>query len=138
MRVNRNRLDLRSLLVGVPCVITTGSTSVRILHGHHSVEMGMYLNGVGMRPITEDRLLRIETVKGIPVHWLHLDKLAPRRLYTVLVTSPGRMHEETEPHFTGMPGWQISDDTPDPGPDETRSGGQGWNLLGKLLGRRGE
>lgn len=136
MRVNRNRLDLRSLLVGVPCVIITGSTSARLLHGPHSVEMGLYLNGVGMQPIFRDRLLHIETVKGSPVYWLHLDRLTPRRLYTVRVTDPGRMFEEAvDSHFTGMPGWQISDDTPDSTPEETGSSSQDRTLIDKLLGR---
>jgi hypothetical protein len=141
VRVNNGRLDLKSLNVGKPCTITTGSASIKLVHTGQTIEMGLYLKGVGMQPILEDRLMRIEHDRGFPVYWLHLDRLAPRRLYTVLVTSPPRMHEEAmDPRSTGMPGWQISDDTPgrDPYPGEMESGGRSWNLLGKLLGRRGE
>lgn len=133
MRVNRNRLDLKTLIAHVPCMITTGSSSIRILHGSHSVEMGMYLTGVGRGPISSDRITSIqdERGKGHPTYWLHLDRLAPRRLYEVLVTS-----READ----GSPGWQISDRTPEHGaePDGMQSGGQSWSLLARLLGRRGE
>ncbi|WGV35892.1 hypothetical protein SEA_FRANKENWEENIE_206 [Streptomyces phage Frankenweenie] len=141
MRVNTGRLDLKSLNVGEPCIITTGGSSIKLVHTGQTIEMGLYLTGVGMQPLADDRLLRIEHVKGFPVYWLHLGKLAPRRLYTVLVTSPPRMHDEAMgPRFSGMPGWQISDDTPGSGPQpgEMESGGRSWNLLGKLLGRRGD
>lgn len=133
MRVNRNRLDLKTLIEHMPCTITTGSSSIRILHGSHSIEMGMYLNGVGMGPISSDRITSIqdERGKGYPTYWLHLDKLAPRRLYEVLVTS-----READ----GSPGWQISDKTPEheTEPVGAQSGGQSWSLLARLLGRRGE
>lgn len=141
MWVNNGRLDLKSLNVGQPCTITTGGSSIKLVHTGRTIEMGLYLKGVGMRPILENRLLRIETDKGVPTYWLHLGMLAPRRLYTVLVTSPGRMNDEAmDPRFSGMPGWQISDDTPErePYPGETRSGGRSWNLMGRLLGRGGE
>lgn len=141
MRVNRNRLDLKSLNVDEPCTITTGGSSIKLVHTGWTIEMGLYLKGVGMQPLADDRLLRIEHDRGFPVYWLHLDKLAPRRLYTVLVTSPPRMREEAvDPGFAGMPGWRISDDTPgrEPYPGKMEPGGRSWNLLGKLLGRRGE
>lgn len=129
MQVNAGRLNLKSLIVGQSCTIATGTSSVRLIHLGTTVDFSLYLKGVGQRPILEDRLLRIENVKGQYKYWLHLDKLAPRRLYTVLVT--GRSED-------GMPGWQISDDTPgrEPYPGEAESGGQSWGLLGKLLGGR--
>lgn len=140
MRVNNGRLDLKSLNVGQVCTITTGSSSIKMQHGPHTIEMGLYLKGVGMQPLRDDRLLRIEHIKGFPAYWLHLDRLAPRRLYTVLVTSPARMHDEAmDPRFSGMPGWQISDNTPGEPPEtEKESGGPSWGILGRLLGRRGE
>jgi hypothetical protein len=140
VRVNNGRLDLASLYVGEPCTITTGSSSIKLVHATQSIEMGLYLKGVGRGPIEDGRLLRVETVKGRPIYWLHLDKLAPRRLYTVLVTSPGALHGEAmDARYTGMPGWQISDNTPGgPSAGEAESGGPSWGLLGRLLGRRGE
>jgi hypothetical protein len=142
VRVNSGRLDLKSLVVGEPCTITTGGTSIRMVHTGRSIEMGMYLNGVGMGPIRDDRLLRIEDEhgKGFLTYWLLLDRLAPRRLYTVLVTNPGALRDEAEDaRLAGMPGWQISDDTPglEPEPGDLKSGGPGWGLIGKLLGGRG-
>jgi len=141
VRVNNGRLDLKSLNVGEPCTITTGGSSIKLVHTGHTIQMDLYLKGVGMQPLIDDRLMRIEHNKGFNTYWLHLNNLAPKSLYTVLVTSPAKMHEEaTDPRFSGMPGWQISDDTPgrEPYPGETESGGRSWNLLGKLLGRRGE
>ena len=139
MRVNTNRLDLKSLIVGEPCTITTGSASIKLVHTGRTIEMGLYLTGVDMQPLMEDRLMRIEHDRGFPVYWLHLDKLAPRRLYTILVTSPPRMHDEAmDPRFAGMPGWQISDDTPTgkPPAGEAESGGRSWSALARLLGGR--
>src|SRR5690606_31735355 len=70
-----------------------GGASIRMVHTGRSIEMGMYLNGVGMGPIRDDRLMRIEDEhgKGFLTYWLLLDRLAPRRLYTVLVTDPGAL-----------------------------------------------
>lgn len=132
MRVNNGRLDLKSLYVGEICLITTGGSSIQIQHGSHTIQMGLHLKGVGMGPIGSNRITSVqdEHGKGFPTYWLHLDKLAPRRLYEVLVTSRGE---------NGMPGWQISDRTPDaqPEPAAMKSGGASWNILGKLTGRRG-
>jgi len=135
MRVNNGRLDLKSLHVGVACTVTTGSSSIKLQSGSHTIEMGLYLKGVGMGPIRDDRILSIqdERGKGFLTYWLHLDKLAPRRLYEVLVTDLDE---------SGMPGWQITDRTPGIEPESIRPdsspGGRSWNLLGKLLGRRGD
>jgi hypothetical protein len=132
MRLNKGRLDLKTLYVGETCQITTGSSSVRIQHGSHTIEMGLDFKGIGMGPIRDDRIMSIqdERGKGFFTYWLHLDKLAPRRLYEVLVT---------DRDDSGMPGWQISDRTPamEPDPAEIRSGESGWSVLGKLLGRGG-
>lgn len=142
MRVNNGRLDLKSLNVGQVCTITTGSSSIRMEHSPHTIEMGLYLKGVGMQPLRDDRLMSVqdEHGKGYSTYWLHLDRLAPRRLYEVLVTSPAGLHDEAmDPHFTGMPGWRISDNTPgEPPESEKESGGPPWGILGRLLGRRGE
>lgn len=133
MRVNNGRLDLKSLYVGEICLITTGSSSIRIQHGSHTIQMGLHLKGVGMGPIRSNRITSVqdERGKGFFTYWLHLDKLAPGRLYEVLVT---------DRDGDGMPGWQISDRTPDMQPDQAamKSGGAGWGVLGRLLGRRGD
>lgn len=142
MRVNNGRLDLKSLVVGEPCTITTGGASIRMVHTGRSIEMGMYLNGVGMGPIRDDRLMRIEDEhgKGFLTYWLLLDRLAPRRLYTVLVTDPGALRGEAEDaRFTGVPGWRISDDTPglESEPGDLKSSGPVCGLIRKLLGEKG-
>lgn len=119
MRVNANRLDLGSLREGERCTITTGTAWIKLMHGRNVIDMGIYLTGVDMRPLSDPGLM---TREG-GVHWLHLTKLAPRRLYTVLSSDGGS-------------GGQISDDTPGRDVPESVSGGPSWGILGKLLGGR--
>lgn len=124
------RLDLKSLTLHVPCTIVTGAKSVKLMHNGRSIELEMYLKGVGSGPLFDTRIwsIRDELGKGFPTYWFHLDRLAPRSLYEILVTRWGE---------SGAPGWQFSDNTPDrkPDPEDLRSGGKSWGLLGRLLGR---
>ena len=85
MRVNANRLDLGSLREGERCTITTGTAWIKLMHGRNVIDMGIYLNGVDMRPLFDPGLM----IREGGVHWLHLTKLAPRRLYTVLSSDGG-------------------------------------------------
>jgi hypothetical protein len=121
VRVNANRLDIGSLRDGERCSIATGTSSISLIHGGQSIDMGIYLNGVGSRPLSDPDLM---TQEG-GVHWLHLNKLAPRKLYTVLSSNGGS-------------GGQIRDDTPsgEPPAEEVESGGRSWSALARLLGSR--
>lgn len=133
MRVNCGRLSLDSLAVNVPCTITTGSTSIKLVHNGSSIDMGLYLRGVGMGALKDGGTWSAERGRnGRRTYWLHLDRLAPRRLYEVMVTGPGE--------GDGPPEWQLSDRTPDAESDVTdaRSGGKSWGLLGRLLGGGGK
>lgn len=126
MRVNRNRLDLRSLTVNQPCTITTGTTSVKLVHTGHTLQMGMYLKGVAPLRIS-DRMGSVEDEhgKGRLTEWFHVDALAPCRLYVLTVTGVDE---------NGRPvGWQIRDRTPGDmeGPKRTDM----RSVIGKLFGR---
>lgn len=130
MRVNRGRLDLGSLHLGRPCTITTGLSSITLDDGH-TIQMGLYLKGVGRLGLN-DRIVSEEREGGGKskrvTKWLHLGKLAPSRLYQVELTG---WDSEAGPE------WVIRDLTPDhePGPGEMTSGGESWSVLAKLLGR---
>ncbi len=130
MRVNRGRLELKSLTLHVPCTIVTGSKMVKLMHEGGSIEMELYLKGVGSAPLFDTRIWSITTEggKGPFRYWFHLNRLAPRCLYELVVTGF---------RGDGTPDWVLSDNTPDrePDPEDLRSGGKSWGLLGRLLGK---
>lgn len=128
MRVNRNRLDLRSLTVGHPCTITTGIASVKLVQGRESIDMGLYLDGVGSLQAS-DRISSIENEndKGFRTEWLHLDALAPRRLYVVTVTNMGEGRQ--------VSGWQIEDATPGKSEKLEPKPVAPWGVIGRLFRR---
>lgn len=127
MRVNRGRLDLGSLTLNAACTITTGVSSIKLTHTASSIDMGIYLKGVGGLVLTSDRLTSVEheSGKNAPTRWLHLDALAPKRLYVLQVT---RREEDGR-----VEGWYLKDATP-----ETRTSYQTQNsggLVRKLFRR---
>lgn len=131
MRLSQGgRLNLKSLTPHVPCTIVTGAKSVKLMHDGGSIELEMYLKGIGSGPLFDTRNWSIsnERGKGPEVYWFHLDRLAPRRLYELMVTGL---------QGDGSPDWLLSDNTPDhePDPEDLRSGGKSWGLLGRLLGK---
>lgn len=128
MRVNSGRLDLRSLNVGQPCVIITGSTSITLTHGSNLIQMGLYLKGTGpIRPLDDLMLATDEHRKGILTYWLRLNQLSPHRLYELMIT--GRDEE-------GWPGGQLTDKTPGVEHEYAQYRPDTRTMLDKLLGRK--
>jgi hypothetical protein len=131
VRVNRNRLDLKSLDLGRPCVITTGSASITLTHQECRIEMGLYLKGVGpLKPLKNLLSARDEHGRGFLVYWLHLDRLSPQRLYKLKVIG---WDEEGWPVIT------LLDETPGAEQEQERAQARcegNGRLIDKLLGRR--
>lgn len=127
MRVNRGRLDLRSLAPNQACTITTGITSITLVHLNRSIQMNLYLKGVA--PMHNSDLITSiedESGEGPLTSWLHLDALAPNRLYRLTVTS---FDDKGRPS-----GGEIRDETPEepvrPRVTDARS------LIGKIFKKR--
>jgi hypothetical protein len=124
------RLDLKSLTPHAPCTIVTGVKTVKLMHDGGSIELEMYLKGVGSGPLFDTRnwSIKDESGKGFLTYWFHLDRLAPRRLYEVVVTGF---------RGDGSPDWLLSDNTPDrePEPEDLRPGRKNWSLLDRLFGK---
>lgn len=126
MRVNRGRLDLKSLTLGIPCTIITGLSSISLTHVGRNVQMGIYLKGVGpMRPGDDLTSCQDEHGKGFQTYWLHLDRLSPNRLYELTVTSFG----------DGVwPGTKLSDRTPGKDHEYRQYRTDNRTMIDKLLG----
>lgn len=128
MRLNSGRLDLKSLNVGETYVIVTGATSVTITYGSRSVQMDLYLNGVGpIRPMIELMSAKDERGRGFPTYWLHLNRLSPYRLYELTIS--GRDGE-------GWPGGQLADRTPGVEHEYAQYRPDTRTMIDKLLGRK--
>lgn len=130
MRVNRTRLDLKSLIIDTPCTITTGVSSVKLVHGRQTIDMGLYLKGTPPMRISDPvNSTEDEHGTGVLTQWLHLDALAPRRLYVIKVTRVEKNGQVT--------GWQLKDATPGADGSSKSDRAKPWGIIGKLLGKGG-
>lgn len=128
MLVNRGRLDLESLTPDRVCMIVTGSTSITLTHGTRSMQMGLYLKGVG--PMDNfDTFTSVERGRNgeAITYWFHLDRLSPNRLYQLTVDVHGR---------ESFPGMKLSDKTPDKQHEYDRYRPGNRTLIDRLLGRK--
>lgn len=127
MRVNRNRLDLRSLILNTSCTITTGDASIKIVHSREAIDMGIRLKGSGpMKAFDRVSSIEDEHGKSFFTEWLHLDALAPRRLYVVKVTRVEK---------NGRVGWQLEDATPGQADEPKQDRTKPWGVVRKIFGK---